>query len=66
MIRIIRPAYTVETGNRIVLDGDEVIVTDVRQDLTRKTVTLTTSYGAPRTVTWKAAVPVLFGLPASH
>lgn len=53
----IRPAYATVPTDRIVLDGDEVTVTDVRLDRDRGHVTLTTSYGAPRTVTWDARVP---------
>jgi hypothetical protein len=56
---ILRSAYTIEPTNRIVLDGDAVTVTDVQRNYNAKTVTLTTSYGAPRTVTFDAAVPLV-------
>lgn len=56
-VKRIRPAYATVPADRIVLDGVEVTVTDVRHDWTGRTVTLTTSYGAPRTVTWDARVP---------
>lgn len=56
---ILRSAYTVEPTNRVMLDGIEVTVTGVQRNYTAKTVTLTTDYGAPRTVTFHAAVPVV-------
>lgn len=56
---ILRSAYTIEPTNRVVLDGAEITVTDVRRNYNAKTVTLTTDYGAPRTVTFDAAVPLV-------
>lgn len=53
----IRPAYATVPGDRIVQDGIEVTVTDVQRDEVKRHVTLTTNYGAPRTVTWDARVP---------
>lgn len=53
----IRPAYATVPGDRISMDGIEVTVTDVQHDEVKRHVTLTTSYGAPRTVTWDARVP---------
>lgn len=59
MRTILQSAYTVEPTNRVVLDGDTVTVTDVQRNYTAGHVTLTTSYGTPRTVTFDAAVPVV-------
>jgi hypothetical protein len=56
---IIRPAYRIEPGDLVRMDGDDVTVTDVQRHYAREHVTLTTSYGAPRTVTFDAAVPVV-------
>jgi hypothetical protein len=61
VVTVIRPAYTIERGDRIVLDGDTVTVLDAPQDHDAQTVALVTSYGAPRTVTFNARVPVRFG-----